>query len=164
MNDAHFDELLALRLKRPLTPDEQAQLESWLATQPSARARWAEEAALSDALHRLPSPPVSSNFQTRVWEEIDAAERGSRTSVWPMWFRWPSLAQQFALIVVVLAAVVFLAGRRGEPPAQVARSLEEVVPLAAGPSVAVLKDFEAIHRLNQAAADLELLAALQTDR
>ena len=81
MNDAHFDELLALRLKRPLTPDEQAQLESWLATQPSARARWAEQAALGDALHRLPSPPVSSNFQTRVWEEIDAAESGSRTSV-----------------------------------------------------------------------------------
>ena len=94
MNDAHFDELITLRLKRPLTPDEQAQLKAWLAAQPSARARWAEETGLSETLRQLPPASVPSNFQTRVWEQINAAESGSRTSVWPSWFRWPSFRSE----------------------------------------------------------------------
>ncbi len=163
MNNTLFEELLALRHKRPLTSAEQARLESWLAAHPSDRARWDSEAALCAALRRLPQPVASSNFMARVWQDIEADERRSASaehSRWT-WFRWPSPAQQFALAVVLLAAVVAVRGRHARSPAQVARSIEQVATIARPPSVALLKDFEAISRLNQSAADVELLAALE---
>lgn len=166
MNNAMFDELLALRHKRPLTPDEQARLKGWLAAQPADRARWMEEAALRNALHRLPEPQMPTNFMARVWQDIEAAERRSAATQagWRAWLRWPSLAQQFALAVLLLAAVVIFQARRTRTQVQVARSIEQVATLAHLPSVALLKDFEAISRLNQSAADVELLAAFEQPR
>jgi anti-sigma factor RsiW len=166
MNDTLFEELLALRHKRPLTPDEQARLDGWLAAHPADRDRWAEEGALSRALHRLPQSNIPSNFMARVWQDIEAAEREEERTrpSWPNWFRRPSLAQQFALAVLVLAAVLVFQGRRARTPTQVARSIEQVATLARVPSVELLKDFEAIRRLNQPSADLELLAAFESPR
>lgn len=166
MNNAMFEELLALRHKRPLTPDERARLDGWLADHPADRALWLEEAALSTALRHLPQPPVPSNFMARVWQDIEAAERKAMTAEtgWRGWFRWPSLAQQFALAVLLLAAVMVFQGRRARSPVQVARSIEQVATFARVPSVEFLKDFEAISRLNQAAADVELLAAFEQQR
>lgn len=168
MNAAMFDELLAVRHKRPLTPDEQARIDQWLAAHPADRARWHTEAALARALGKLSGPPASSNFMARVWQEIESEERAGRTTSgpnWHRWFRWPSLAQQFAALALVigLTALVFQ-GRRVRTPTQLARSVEQVATLAGGPSVALLKDFEAIRRLNSVSADVELLAALEGDR
>ncbi|MBI3877469.1 MAG: hypothetical protein HY300_16185 [Verrucomicrobia bacterium] len=105
MNDAKFEELLALRHKRPLTPEEQARLDGWLAAHPADRAGWLDEAALSKALRSLPPPTVPSNFMTRIWQDIEVSERReARTPAgWRAWLRWPSLAQQFAFAVVLLA-------------------------------------------------------------
>lgn len=167
MNHSMFEELLALRLKRPLTPDEQARLDGWLATRPADRSRWAEDTALADMLHRQPTPPGPSNFMARVWQDIEAEERRTVRAPeagWRAWFRWPSLAQQFALAAMLLAAVVVLQGRRARSPAQVARSIEQITTLTRLPSVALLKDFEAISRLHQAGADVELLAAFEQQR
>lgn len=165
MNDAMFEELLALRHKRPLTPGEQARLDGWLAAHPADRERWSQEAALSSALRRLPQPPVPTNFMARVWQDIEAEERRAAPARaeagWSGWFRWPSLAQQFALAVLLLAVVVVFQGRRARSPVQVARSIEQVATFARVPSVELLKDFEAISRLNQASADVELLAAFE---
>ena len=99
----------------------------------------------------------------RVWQDIEAGERRSvaEENVWRTWLHWPSLAQQFALVALLLAAVVAVHGRRARSPGQVAQGIEQVAPLARVPSVAVLKDFEAIRRLNQASADVELLAAFE---
>lgn len=166
MNNAMFEELLALRHKRPLTPDEEARLRGWLAAHPADRVRWMEETALSTALRRLPETPVPSNFMARVWQDIEASERREvrAPAGWRAWLRWPSLAQQFALTVVLLAALTIIQGRRARSPAQVARSIEQVATFARVPSVEFLKDFEAISRLNQAAADVELLAAFEQQR
>ncbi len=166
MNNAMFEELFALRHKRPLTPDEEARLDGWLAAHPADQRRWTEETALSAVLLRLPSPPVPSNFMARVWQDIEAEERREvrAPSGWRAWVRWPSLAQQFALAVLMLAAVVVFQGRRARSPSQVARSIEQIATLAHLPNVAMLKDFEAISRLNQSGADLELLAAFERER
>ena len=166
MNDAMFEELMALRLKRTLTPEEQARLDGWLAAHQADRGRWSEAAALGKALQSLPPPPVSSNFMARVWQDIEASERRETHSPvgWRAWLRWPSLAPQFALAVLLLAAVTVVQGRRARSPAQVARSIEHVSTFARLPSVALLKDFEAISRLNQTAADVELLAAFEQQR
>lgn len=163
MNAAQFEELLALRHKRPLTRDEQVRLDGWLAAHPADRERWIEETRLSTALRRLTEPPVPSNFMARVWQDIEAAERKAPKAEtgWRGWLRWPALAQQFAVAVLLLAAVVVVQGRRARSPVQVARSIEQVATLARVPSVELLKDFEAITRLNQSAADVELLAALE---
>ncbi len=166
MNNATFEELLALRHKRPLTPDEQARLQAWLVRHPADRARWTEESALSAALHRLPDAPVPSNFMARVWQDIEAVERrgqGSRSG-WLSRFRWPSLAQQFALATLMLAAVMVIQNRRAHSPARLAQSIEQVTTLTTLPSIEMLKDFEVISRLNQSSADLDLLAALDRDR
>lgn len=168
MNDALFEELLALRHKRPLTPDEQARLDGWLAAHPVHRTRWLEEAALSTVLRRLPEPPVPSNFMARVWQDIEAeGRRAAPASVgagWRVWLRWPSLATQFACAALLLAALVVFQGRRARTQTQVARSIEQIVALARGPDVELLKDFEAISRLNQSGADVELLAAFERER
>lgn len=166
MKDTMFEELLTLRQKRPLTLDERARFDGWLAAHPADRARWAEEAALSAALRRLPEPPVSSNFMARVWQDIEASERRETHSPagWRGWLRWPSLAQQFALAVVLLAAVTIVQVRRARSPAQVAQSIEQVTTFAQLPNVGLLRDFEAISRLNQASADVELLAAFEQQR
>lgn len=163
MNNAMFEELLALRHKRPLTPEEQSRLDGWLANHPADRTRWSEEASLSAALRRLPQPAVPSNFMARVWQDIEAADRKTVTAEtgWRAWLRWPSLAQQFAVAVLLLAAVMVFQGRRARSPVQVARSIEQVATFARVPSVEFLKDFEAISRLNQASADVELLAAFE---
>ena len=170
MNDTLFEDLIALRLKRPLTPDEQARLDGWLVAHPADRARWLEATALSSALRRLPEPPVSSNFMARVWQEIEAQERRAATTPsstgWRTWLRWPSLATQFAcaLLLLLLAAVVVSQGRRTRTHTQVTRSIEHIAAIARGPSIEVLKDFEAISRLNQTGADVELLAAFERER
>lgn len=170
MNAAMFEELLALRHKRPLTPDEQTCLDQWLATHPTDRERSQEEAALGRALGKLPAPPASSNFMARVWQEIESEDRrAGRHAVeagWRGWFRWPSLAQQFAALALVIGLATLVAqGRRSSrTPTQLARSVEQFATLAPVPSVALLKDFEAIRRLNSVSADVELLAALEGDR
>ncbi|NBR85656.1 MAG: hypothetical protein EB141_17270 [Verrucomicrobia bacterium] len=166
MKNTMFEELLALRHKRTLTSDERAWLERWLAAHPTDHARWREENALATALRRLPEPAVPTNFMARVWQDIESANRpgnAARARGWA-WWRWPSLAQQFALAVVLLAAIVVIQGRRARSPVQVARSIEQVTAFTQMPSVALLKDFEAISRLNQAAADVELLAAFEPPR
>jgi ferric-dicitrate binding protein FerR (iron transport regulator) len=168
MNNALFEELLALRLKRPLTPQEQANLENWLAVHPTDRTRWAEECALSSALRRLPTLPAPSNFMARVWQDIETQERRAATastaSGWRAWLRWPSLAQQFALAAILLTVVVIVQSRRVRTQSQVARSIEQIAAIARGPDVELLKDFEAISRLHQSAADVELLAAFERER
>lgn len=166
MNSKMFEELMALRLKRPLTEGEQARLDGWLSTHSADRARWKENDALGKALRTLPPPPVASNFMARVWQGIEASERrGAQIPTgWRAWLGWPSLAQQFAVAVVLLAAVMIVQGRRARSPAQVARSIEQVATFAHLPNVALLKDFEAISRLNQSSADLELLTAFERDR
>ena len=168
MNNTEFKEFLALRQKRSLTPDELARVAGWLAVHTADRERWDEEAALCSALRRMPEPPVPSNFMARVWLEIDAQERRAAAASigagWRAWLRWPSLATQFAFAVLLLSAVVVLQGRRVRTQTQVARSVEHIAAIARGPSVEMLKDFEVISRLNQSAADVELLAAFEQQR
>lgn len=170
MNNALFEELLALRQKRPLTPEEQTRLDGWLAKHPADRTRWTEEAALSTALRRLSQPPVPSNFMARVWRDIEAEERrGERQARPEGWFFWPSmrlpgLGTAFSVFAVLLLLVAGSQSKRTPSRTKLAESIEQVATFARVPSVEFLKDFEAISRLNQASADVELLAAFEQQR
>ena len=167
MNENQFEELLALRWKRRLNEAEQMQVDAWLASHPAERARWEAEVSASRAFHELPTTPAPSNFMARVWQQIDQEERRAApvAARWPGWLRWPSPAQQFAVLALVCAlTAILLHQRRTRIPAQLARSVEQVAPLARVPDLAWLKDFEAISRLSQPGADLELLAAFEQTR
>lgn len=164
MNANQFEELLALRWKRRLNEAEQQQVNAWLTGHPEERARWEAEVRASRACQSQPTLPAPSNFMARVWQQIEQEERREAilATRWPGWFRWPSLAQQFAVLVLVFALTAMLLGqRRARTPAHLARSVEQVAPLARVPDLALLKDFEAISRLGQPGADLELLAAFE---
>jgi hypothetical protein len=104
----------------------------------------------------------------RVWQDIEAQERRAATATTASggrtWLRWPSLAQQFALAAILLTVVVIVQSRRVRTQSQVARSIEQIAAIARGPDVELLKDFEAISRLHQSAADVELLAAFERER
>jgi ferric-dicitrate binding protein FerR (iron transport regulator) len=165
MNDRVFQELIEASWRRPLTPEEEARLQSWLAAHPEGRADWESEAALSQMLRELaPAPAVSSNFTTLVLQTVE--RDSSRNPAWSLsrilrgWL--PRMAVGMATIVVCLG----IHQRHVENSRRaIASSLTEVSSLyrAAATNPEALEDFEPIRCLGklQPKADTELLALLQ---
>ncbi len=168
-----YQQLLERSWRRPLTPPEQAELRAWLEAHPECRAGWETEAALNQALRRLPEPPVSSNFTARVLqaarrEAAAAAGQGRQSPA-----RWLALLRDrwlpvrwlpaTALAAVLVAAGLFSYHRFNFNKHQaMAQSLAAVAEITSLPSPAILKDFDAILALDNAPqADEELLALFQ---
>jgi len=152
--------------QRRLTPVEEAELSSWLATHPEAALDWQEELALSEALHRLPDVPLSSNFTARV---VDAAMRETSTEArrhsWRDLQTW-SLARwlpRLAFGLVIGAAGFFSFQQLQEVQHEnMARSVSVLSEVASVPGPEALRDFEAIRVLDVSpAADEELLRLLR---
>ena len=107
MNNPVHDELIRLSLKRELTEDDRARIEAALAAHPELREQWEADAALGRALRTLPDAPLSSNFTSRVLDEIDLNDRdlarAAARSSWRGWLRriQPRVSWAFALAVVV---------------------------------------------------------------
>ena len=144
--------------RRKLTEAEQAGLDAFLGTNPSARADWEMESALNAALARLPDANMPSNFTARVLQAVD------HEAAQPRRWRWPTLMPRLAFAVAVIA-FAGLAVHHHEiyhERAALARS----VALATGgqpvPGPEALENFDAIRRMSQPQhADEELLALLQ---
>src|SRR2546430_1162442 len=75
MSDAEFNLLLENATRRKLTAVEEARLRARLASDPSAKAVWEEEMALSQLLHRLPDAPLATNFAAQVLATVEREER-----------------------------------------------------------------------------------------
>ena len=173
MSSAEFNQLLDAATRRQLTAAEEDQLRVCLAEDPSAKAVWEDQMALSRLLGGLPDAPLSTNFTAQVLQSLerDARKRLSRAR----WiFRWPGLrrpARPFAIACLVLAlgAVGYWQQRtlrRGKMAlalAHVARSVETVSQVAPLPPVEMWQDYEPISRLDQTRpqADEELLDVLK---
>ena len=124
------------------------------------------EARLTDALSKLPSAPVPSNFTARVLEAIALEESRLARSAQTQGGRWnwrgwlPRVAVTAA--VLLLASVGFYQHEASRNRAEMAKSLSLVASAKVVPSVDVLENLDVIQRMNQPAhADTELLAALQ---
>jgi hypothetical protein len=166
MNESEYQSLLETGWRRPLTADELACLEAWVAGHPEAHADWEAEATLNRVLARLPDAPVASNFAARV---LQAVERESQaTARHPSfldhakrWFRRPAPRLAWALLLV---GVLWLGYDRYQANVQteVAKGMSVLANVASLSDPAVLQDFEAIQRLSQAApgVDDELYAVL----
>jgi len=160
------DPLREVSWRRKATTAEEAQVQSWLAKHPEAQAEWERDVALSEALNRLPDPPLSSNFTSRV---VQAAEReqarlgrtaGPGRRAWRLWTRWlPGAAGVlFALALGIISYERLCETRRVEMVRSVA-TLSEVASL---PTPQALEDFDAIHAMSQKpTADEDLLKLLQ---
>ena len=72
MKRPDYDSLLMSGLKRKLDAAEEAQLLTYLADRPDARAAWEEEASLNRLLRELPDTPVPANFTAQI---VRLAER-----------------------------------------------------------------------------------------
>jgi ferric-dicitrate binding protein FerR (iron transport regulator) len=159
--------------KRPLTEEERAALDGWLAVRPGERAVWETETALNRALGSLPNRPVSSNFTALVMQAVEREARASQTTPSAPESFWSRLLAVFRLPAIRLAwAVLLVCGiglgfytHQTNVHRDVAEGLKAVANVASVPSLSdpsVFEDFDAIRRLGQSSAsdDEELYMVL----
>jgi negative regulator of sigma E activity len=166
-NDPLDQALREAAWRRPLTAGEQAKLDAWLKINPDARTEWELDAALSQALARLPEQPVASNFTARVLDAIEredlAAAGARRESSRLGWLRSLGWVPRAAVAVVVLA--VGLLGWQQVRSQREAQALERFVAATEAtpmPSPEVFQDYETIiHIMPPGAADVSLLTLMQ---
>ena len=167
MNQSDYNQLRETAWKRKLTAKQEAEIKAYLANCPEARPEWEEERLLTQFLVQLPDAPLASNFTAQV---LQAAKRqqseASPAAVVRWWQRLGSRGWGYrsAMAVVIAGAGVlsyqqYTAITREE----LATSVATVSRVAALPSVAGLRDFDAIQHLDDVTAviDTKLLAALQ---
>lgn len=160
MKDA-YSELLETSRIRGLTAQESAAMEALLKRDPQLREDWEAERALNEALANLPGPRPSSNFTQIVMQEISRPlPAQNRVSPWGrIWDGW--LRPAAGAVVLVTLTFILVDHRQIQHDREIARLAAEKVEIL--PSVAVLRDFDVIDRLEdlQSEPDLELLAAFQ---
>lgn len=161
MNRSEYQELLEAARCRRLTAEEDARLQTYLATNSQAQREWEEEQALDQMLGQLNDVPVSTNFTARVLEAVrrenssaPAPSRGAWLENLVSFFHAYRIATATAILAIGL---VMVQQYRHRERARVVESLANL------PNVAALQDFDAIARLGQVrgSADEDLLAALQ---
>lgn len=164
-SSSSYQRFLDLTWRRTLTEAEQAELRDWLAAHPDVQPDWEAEAALSDALRRVPDALISSNFTSRVLQAIERADARETVAPrpWPAWrlvLRW---LPRTALAMVVVAAGLFSYHQtRAFRRAELVYGVSAVSDISSLPSPAILQDFDAIYALNQAPKpDEDLLKLMQ---
>lgn len=163
MNNSVYHRLREESWRRKLTAAEEAELRSWLEAHPDVAADWELESGLSTMLARLPDAPVPSNFIARVAQTIEA-EEGRPTTARPHW--WNLFLPRIAFATLTLSAGLLAYRdyheRTVHHQRELIKGVETVSSVASLPSPEILKDFEAIRRLNTAPPpDDELLALLK---
>jgi anti-sigma factor RsiW len=168
MNDQVYNHLLELSWQRKLSPEEEGQLQAWLEAHPQIRKDWELEAALTEALGRMPRPLVSSNFTARVLQAVERdkareTRRRSRSKV--QWLL--RLAPRFGLASIVAAGGFILSHEirqrihQAEMRQELRHSIAKIAEVKSLPSPEVLENFEAIRLSTEPAADEKLLSLLQ---
>jgi anti-sigma factor RsiW len=152
MNQNHIERLVEASRRRLLPPREQEELEAWLAESPEARAAWAEETALSQALRALPDAPLSPRFHQCVLAAVERADlaaprvapRLARPAWWSFALGWRGAA---AAVLLLGALIVVPLQQQAQARARLAESVAAMSDLAAWPDLAALADFEAVYYL-----------------
>jgi hypothetical protein len=161
MNRDEREELRALLWRRPLSEEEKARLQAWVAAHPEEREDWELEQGLTLALSRLREQEVPSNLAARVWAAIEGEESHERGWRWAeglgwlrgVWIRWA-----VAGAAAVLVGVTWWQGAQAPEVLrpEVVQVLSELAPPEA------LAEFEVVSRLFAGPTpDVELLSLLQ---
>jgi hypothetical protein len=166
MQTPELDRLRDVIWRRPLTPQEWAQVQRFLAADPRQRADWEREHRLAEMVRRRVEPAPASNFTAAVMaavaREIDAP-RPARSG-WDG--LWAGLRQRAAWIGCIACLLLLTASGyhhlQQRNRTTMARSLAQVAAVATVPTWQTLQDYYFISRLTQEASaeDARLLEAL----
>jgi anti-sigma factor RsiW len=163
MNESEYQSLIEASWRRPLTIDEQARLDSWLATRPGAQADAEAELALSLLLGQLPNAPIASNFTAQVMHAVarEQAAMNRQPTFMETVKRWlrvpaPKLAWALGLIALGWFGVY---QHQANVREDMAKGLTVMANVASLSDPSALEDFDAISRLNTSDDD-ELFAVL----
>ena len=168
MNESLYQELRETSWRRKLTPEEELQLQGWLAAHPEKLAEWELEQSLSEQLRHLSNAPLSSNFTSQVMQTLEAElarqqREGRGGHSWIEWLRKfaPRLAPVSIALVVAVTFFVHYRGENIQQEQQQAKMIQSISMVSEEmPGPEILADFDAIEKL-PAATDEDLLAALQ---
>lgn len=163
MNESHIKELIEISWRRRLTEQERREIGEWLDRHPARRAEYEQALAAGQALAQLPDAAVPSNFMSRVWDGVAAAERERTPAPAPRW-GWrlwlPRLATGMAALLLVAGGWWHYAATQR---AELAQGVMAAADTAETLDPAMLRDFDALQVMTEASAsvDEELLTALQ---
>lgn len=163
MNESDYEALVEASWRRPLTAEEQAQLDAWLATRPETRAGWESEIGLNHLLGQLPDVPVASNFTAQVLQAVKRelaaeARRPSFASRIRHWFLRPAPRIAWASLLLV-AGWLGYHQHQTSVQSDMAKGLTVMASVATLSDPTVLQDFDAIQR-SAPSDDEELFAVL----
>jgi len=160
MNNPDYQRWRELAWRRRLTEAELAQLR---AANPEATADAEAEAALSDALARLPDAPVPSNFTARVLQELEREARRPATRSRDWSWVWRVFVPRAAVASLVVGASLFAYHRHQDARhIAVGASIRTVAGVQLQPSPLALEDFDVVQKLDTTPpAHRDLLAWLQ---
>jgi hypothetical protein len=167
MKGTDHNRLLELGLRRKLTPEEELELESYYESHPDRGGALEEDIRFNQLFRNLPNHPVSSNFTARVAQAAAAESRAGASKSRGRW-GWPAPSFQW-LRGTVLAMLLVSAGlfsyyhHQVSLRAERAQSVATLSSVASIPTLEMLQDFEAIHRLSHAPQETDwdlLLTAL----
>jgi hypothetical protein len=166
MKNVDIEELIDKAMAGRLSAEEEARWVALVAERPDL----AENLALANALRRLPPPPrVSSNFTALVLQQLNQPHAPVYENPWVAWLRWRGFAKLTGAAAVFAVGFMALQHQRQAQMEKTVRTFAGLVSAVAPNqtqiqsegAVSVLKDFEAIRQLPDAAAvDYGLLAAL----
>ncbi|HWW00749.1 MAG TPA: hypothetical protein VNZ64_13720 [Candidatus Acidoferrum sp.] len=160
-NDPLSSRFHELAWRRKLSQAEAEELRVWLAAHPEAQEDWEAEAGLSEALDRLPSLPVASNFTAGVLQAVEREHRAPRAL--PRWRKphwWMGWLPRAAAAGLVISAVII--GVQHHKRVEDARTVAMISNIPSLPGPAILENFDTIHGLDPGPApDEDLLKAFQ---
>lgn len=154
MDKSLFEELVEISWRRRLTPEEEVQLQSWLASHPADAHRWEAEAGLNQALERLMPIKPSSNFTSQVLRlvELEKAQRSRpETSMAARILRAFTVRSRglaWAALVVLVAGIGYHQHRENTQH-QIAQGVHAFSTVATVTEPEILEDFDAVREFSQ---------------
>ena len=164
MNDPFYNQLRELSWRRKLTGSEEADLRGWLASHTEAQTDWELEAALNEALGRLPNAPLASNFTNRLLEAVElekAAGFRRRRRLRTNWWQRLVLRTGLAGLVGGVGFFSYQQLHQARVRTEVRQSVVVISAVSSLPSPDILENFDAIRVSAAPAADEKLLTLLQ---
>lgn len=163
MNESEYQALIETSWRRPLTVEELAALDRWLAAHPGRQQDWELEESLNDNLARLPDAPLASNFTSQVMLairiEAKAAERKpGLLETFKHWLQVPASRLAWALSLIAVGWFGLYQHQSGVRD-DLAKGIAVMANVTAISDPTALEDFDAIERTSTG-DDEELYAVL----